>query len=171
MVDRREINQRWYGDFDERRMAFVMYGTDEDADGDDQEEDEETEEEEEAEEEEDDDETEDDEEDEEAEPRNVWLVPARYEVCGTCDGKGKHVNPSIDSNGLTAEDFDRDPDFFGDYMSGMYDVPCNECHGRRVSPVPDWDRMDAASKKRLERIIDEHHADEVERWNERRMGY
>ena len=59
-----------------------------------------------------------------------------WEVCGTCEGRGKHVNPSIDAHGLTREDFDEDPDFAESYFRGDYDMPCNECHGRRVVPVP-----------------------------------
>jgi len=35
-------------------------------------------------------------------------VPIHYVVCPTCNGRGKHVNPSIDCNGLTAEDFEQD---------------------------------------------------------------
>jgi hypothetical protein len=74
----------------------------------------------------------------------VERIPVRYEVCGTCEGKGKHVNPNIDRNGLTAEDFDEDPDFRENYFSGMYDVPCNECHGNRVSLVVDEARATEA---------------------------
>jgi len=63
-------------------------------------------------------------------------VEVRFEICPICNGKGSHVNPSIDCNGLTSEDFDEDPEFARDYMSGAYDVPCNGCRGRRVVPVP-----------------------------------
>lgn len=59
-------------------------------------------------------------------------LPAHFEVCPRCDGVGSHVNPSIDGNGLTAEDFAEDPDFADEYMRGTYDVPCTECHGERV---------------------------------------
>jgi hypothetical protein len=61
-------------------------------------------------------------------------IHCEYAVCGTCGGRGKHVNPSIDCNGLTREDFDADPDFYEDYRSGFYDVSCYECKGRRVVP-------------------------------------
>lgn len=57
-----------------------------------------------------------------------------WDVCPTCAGSGSHVNPSIDSHGLTAEDFHDDPDFAGDYIRGHYDVQCYNCHGRRVVP-------------------------------------
>jgi hypothetical protein len=62
-------------------------------------------------------------------------LKCRWEVCGTCEGEGRHVNPSIDCGGLTREDFDRDPGFEEDYMGGAYDVTCNECKGRTTVPV------------------------------------
>lgn len=64
-------------------------------------------------------------------------IPAKYEVCSRCDGRGTHVNPSIDGNGLTQSDFADDPDFAEDYFAGRYDVQCYECRGLRVVPVPD----------------------------------
>lgn len=69
-------------------------------------------------------------------------IPAKYEVCGTCEGKGHHVNPSIDIHGLTGEDFE-DDDFREGYFNGRYDVACNECGGARVSPVVDEARATA----------------------------
>jgi hypothetical protein len=62
----------------------------------------------------------------------------KFEVCPRCEGRGKHVNPAIDGHGLSAEDFDQDPDFREDYFSGVYDVPCYECKGDRVVKVPNW---------------------------------
>ena len=64
-------------------------------------------------------------------------VPIHMQVCPTCDGRGKHVNPSIDANGLTADDFHEDPDFAHDYLSGKYDVLCYGCSGKRVVPICD----------------------------------
>jgi hypothetical protein len=63
-------------------------------------------------------------------------VKCRYEVCDICNGKGTHVNPSIDCGGLTSEDFDEDPDFAECYFDGMFDVTCYGCKGKRVVPVP-----------------------------------
>ena len=65
----------------------------------------------------------------------------KFEVCPRCNGEGKHVNPAIDSHGLSREDFDADPDFEEDYFSGVYDVECYECKGLRVVKVPDWMRL------------------------------
>ena len=59
----------------------------------------------------------------------------KYAVCPRCEGRGSHVNPAVDGNGLTAEDFDElGDDFREGYFSGVYDVECSECHGQRVVP-------------------------------------
>lgn len=68
-------------------------------------------------------------------------------VCPVCDGEGKTVNPDIDSNGLTREDFAEDPDFAKDYRAGAYDIICRGCQGRRV-----------IEPERLEELA--HHAEE-----------
>jgi len=93
-------------------------------------------------------------------------VPIKFEVCPTCNGKGSHVNPSIDCNGLSAEDFAEDPDFFTDYMSGMYDQPCNECGGQRVVPIC----LDEHANERIQAWIDEELEYLAEQAYEMRMG-
>jgi len=50
-------------------------------------------------------------------------------TCPICKGKGTTVNPNIDANGLSAEDFHDDPDFMDDYMGGTFDVSCGACEG------------------------------------------
>ena len=64
-------------------------------------------------------------------------LPTKFKVCPKCRGKGTHVNPSIDGNGLTREDFDEDPDFKESYFRGDYDVTCHRCEGRNVIAVLD----------------------------------
>lgn len=70
------------------------------------------------------------------------VLPSRFEVCDVCDGKGVHVNPNIDRNGISGEQFADDPDFRDDYFAGVYDVPCNRCRGKRVVAVVDETRCD-----------------------------
>lgn len=97
-------------------------------------------------------------------------LPAKYEVCSLCDGKGHHVNPSIDAHGLSREDFDEDPGFAEDYLSGMYDELCYECGGKRVQPVVNEEYAD---KETLERFKDRERseADYIRECEyERRMG-
>ena len=97
-------------------------------------------------------------------------IPAIFGVCDTCDGKGKHVNPSIDSNGLSREDFDNDPDFEEDYFNGFYDVDCNECHGKRVSPEVAWDKLSKENERFVREHIQSHYDYQAECDMERRMG-
>ncbi len=69
-------------------------------------------------------------------------IPTTTVSCPRCRGKGSHVNPAIDGNGLSQEDFDEaGPEFRDDYMAGVYDVPCYECKGRRFVLVPDRDKL------------------------------
>lgn len=82
-------------------------------------------------------------------------LPAKFAVCNTCEGEGKHVNPDIDRNGLTAEDFEEDPDFRDDYFSGVYDVICSECKGEKVVPVVDSESLNDSQKKIYDDWLDE----------------
>lgn len=97
-------------------------------------------------------------------------VPARYEVCSRCDGTGTHVNPSIDGNGLTYEDFAEDPDFEEAYFSGIYDVNCYECKGNRVTLVPDETAMTRRQKFLYDKWSEEQYHYDAERRAEERFG-
>ena len=61
-------------------------------------------------------------------------VSIHYVVCPVCNGRGEFVNPDIDRQGLSREDFDQDPDFAEDYISGRFNIPCGLCHGNNVIP-------------------------------------
>lgn len=97
-------------------------------------------------------------------------VPIIFEVCPTCEGKGTHVNPSIDAGGLSADDFMEDPDFTEEYVNGLYDVDCYECGGNKVIPVLNRDIID---EELLSRIDEQEKADLEHRMEieaERRAG-
>lgn len=99
--------------------------------------------------------------------------PVEFEVCGICSGKGSHVNPSIDYNGISAEEFYDDPEFAEDYFGGTYDVPCYRCHGKRVEPIINEENLSKEQKEDYKLFIekqinDEEYCREVEM--ERRMG-
>lgn len=65
-------------------------------------------------------------------------IPAKYEVCGRCEGSGSHTNPAVDGHGITADEmYELGDDFREDYLSGVYDVRCEECRGERVVLVVD----------------------------------
>ncbi len=89
-------------------------------------------------------------------------LPARYEVCSRCDGHGKHVNPSIDSNGITQSEFDEDPEFRDAYFSGRYDVDCHNCNGKRVQLILDMEAIKASKEHSANfKIVDEYQKEEI----------
>lgn len=95
-------------------------------------------------------------------------VPFKFEVCPTCNGKGSHVNPSIDSHGISPEEFAEDPDFEESYHRGDYNVPCYECAGLRVVAVPD--ETTENGKLAVEKMQQQAQW-AAEEAHERRMGY
>ncbi len=97
-------------------------------------------------------------------------VPTHWEVCPVCNGQGTHVNPSIDAHGITADEFHEDPDFEGDYFSGVYDQTCNECHGRTTVRAPNWDAMSQEHQDAYQRQCDDLNSMYAEMAAERRMG-
>lgn len=101
----------------------------------------------------------------------VEECPAKYAVCPRCDGKGTHVNPSVDGHGISREEFDQDPDFEEAYFDGVYDVVCYECKGERVILVPDEDSPNKDAVKKYTKWRREQDRYERERQHEIDMGY
>ena len=63
-------------------------------------------------------------------------IPSTVMVCFTCEGRGSHVNPDIDSHGITADEMSElGEDFEESYFSGAYDVKCVQCKGNKVIAV------------------------------------
>jgi hypothetical protein len=95
-------------------------------------------------------------------------IPHKTIVCPRCDGSGSH---DCWEGGMTGDEMaEQGPEFFEDYMSGVYSVPCSECKGRNVIQVPDRDRIDPE----LLAEIDQQEQDEADYQAmvaaERRMG-
>jgi hypothetical protein len=106
--------------------------------------------------------------DEDSETEHTIVL--KWVVCVTCDGSGKHVNPSIDANGLTQRDFDEDPEFLDEYMRGSYDVDCYECKGRTTILAID---LESSSKSAIDfytQYVNDFHSDIQTRIGEMRMG-
>lgn len=112
---------------------------------------------------------------------HTHVLPAHYEVCDTCHGKGKHVNPSIDAGGISSDDefWEDDWDYDGPeggqsrYMRGDYDVPCYECKGVRVVLDVNEDLAKHQCPESLERYYDrlkDEASFHAERMAELRMG-
>jgi hypothetical protein len=100
--------------------------------------------------------------------------PVVYEVCPLCEGNGTHVNPSIDSHGISSCEFAEDPEFEEGYFRGAYDVACYECGGIRVVPTLDEQACDKELlvKFKLQQEQDARYRNEAyaERMMEMRMG-
>ncbi len=99
-------------------------------------------------------------------------VPFKWGVCSTCNGKGKHVNPAIDSHGISQEEWDRD---WSDedreaYFNGRYDVICSECGGKRVVPEPDENQCHKMILEYINNKIADEHNYARECLQERMMG-
>ena len=104
---------------------------------------------------------------------HLVTFPAHNEVCDRCEGRGKHVNPAIDGNGLSPNDPDLDDDFWDTYWSGGYDVACYSCNGNRVVPVVNPDTLKPWKKRQYalyQRQQDDRRATEREHAAERAMG-
>jgi len=88
-------------------------------------------------------------------------LPGVYKVCGLCRGPGAVVNPSIDSGGISGEDWDCwDDDEQDHYMRGSYDVPCPECKSNRVVAEINVAALTDAQKKTLA-VIEEWEEDDA----------
>ena len=83
-------------------------------------------------------------------------IPSRFEVCDRCAGRGTHVNPNIDGHGITADEWwgpDWDDESREMYLSGGYDVTCQECDGARVVLVPDLERLEREDPELLKQYL------------------
>lgn len=98
-------------------------------------------------------------------------LPAKFVLCDRCKGRGTHVNPAVDGNGLTREDFDEDPDFKESYFAGHYDVTCERCNGLRVVAVLDEERCTAQVLKAYYKHLEEEARYNAECASERRWEY
>lgn len=100
-------------------------------------------------------------------------MAGKWMICPICKGEGSYVNPNIDSNGLSGEDFADDPDFAADYMSGAYDVTCSTCNGRGSILRSQWKSTasklaQAAADRRLAAMED---GQDPSGWGDYRYGY
>jgi len=109
-------------------------------------------------------------------PFHFFSLPARMMICGRCEGKGTHTNPSIDGNGISAEEMhELGDDFKEDYMAGVYDITCTQCKGEKVMKCIDDAAIEPDSAAaELATVIEEYWQGkwemEAEVAAERRMG-
>jgi hypothetical protein len=75
-------------------------------------------------------------------------LPAKYAICDRCQGRGHHGNPAFDGTSLDWW-YEGDPsgEELEDYMTGKWDVLCEErCENGKIL-VPDEERC---TKEQLE---------------------
>mgnify|MGYP003152892962 CR=1 FL=1 len=93
------------------------------------------------------------------------FLPSKAVVCWRCRGTGSHVNPSIDGHGITPDEMNElGPEFFDDYMGGMYDVTCGLCKGKRITAEVIECELSAEQNKAYE---EDWQRDEAERSEQR----
>ena len=110
-------------------------------------------------------------EDDEGDYSEEVTLPAKLEVCYGCHGTGSHVHRAIDGNGITGEEWaEWDPEDREDYMAGRFDVTCEDCHGRNVMPVVDWDNVPDKTAERVHKHLEWEADYAAECEEERRMG-
>ena len=81
------------------------------------------------------------------------VIPSTVKVCFTCQGRGSHVNPDIDSHGITASEMSElGEDFQESYFSGVYDVDCAQCKGNKVIAVVN---ANACNPRQIELVKEE----------------
>ena len=97
-------------------------------------------------------------------------LPIKWGVCPVCEGRGKHVNPSIDCGGIGPEAFAEDPDFAADYFGGTYDQTCNRCNGRTTIQVVDWGALTDGQRTAYEKQLQDEADDRACCLAEMRMG-
>ena len=98
------------------------------------------------------------------------LYDLKWEVCNRCNGEGSHTNPNIDGHGISPQEFYDDPEFERDYFAGVYDVPCYECKGKRVTKEINRGTTDTILLKKYEEYLKEKYQYQQEIEYERRMG-
>ncbi len=98
----------------------------------------------------------------------IHISKGEFEVCETCRGLGTVVHPAIDSQGLTQEDFQEDPEFREDYFTGKYDIQCPDCNGLRVTFKPVFDEF---LKELINKFENEEYQYALELARERYYGY
>ena len=101
-------------------------------------------------------------------------LPLHWVVCDRCRGEGKHTNPSIDGNGITGSEWAEmcyeDEDFAEHYFSGVYDVTCEECDGKRVTKAVNLSAMSPEQVEEYELQQQERRREELDSYYERRAG-
>ena len=100
----------------------------------------------------------------------VWAdehgpFPSKVIVCPTCGGTGAVLIDGMRGHAYTPDELgELGEDFIGDMTSGVYDRPCEECRGKRVSAELIEDELSERDQERL----DAYYEDLNHEWEIRR---
>lgn len=104
----------------------------------------------------------------------IVYVESKYEVCNTCQGRGKHINPNIDSGGITSSEWNEWGREEQDaYWSGRYDVTCYSCKGEKVTQILEYETDNKLYNwccERLSEYYESQYESAAEYIAEKRMG-
>jgi len=85
-------------------------------------------------------------------------LPAKREVCPTCDGDGSVLCEGMRGYAYSAEEFYEsfDPEEAEEYFKphGRYDVTCETCHGRNVIDAVDEEHLSQEQKVQYEKYLE-----------------
>ncbi len=96
------------------------------------------------------------------------FLPTKIVVCHRCGGRGVH---DCWEGGMTRDEMDEQgPEFFDDYMAGVYDKVCDVCHGRNVEKVVDEEACDPVLLAAYIADCEQEAADAHTRWAESGYG-
>jgi DnaJ-class molecular chaperone len=85
----------------------------------------------------------------------TFTLPSKNIICDRCEGHGSYVNPNIDGNGITGDEWAQWSDEEQEtYLSGGYDVTCEDCNGNGTLQVPDVEACNANQLDILKRYND-----------------
>ena len=105
-----------------------------------------------------------------------FQLPAKFELCPKCKGKGSHMNPNIDGHGITSDEWERDwsEEEKESYRNGDYDVTCSKCNGEKVIKVVDEKAITPGMKPHYDAYVKQEQEKAAEVRQEKRdfeMGY
>jgi hypothetical protein len=98
-------------------------------------------------------------------------VSTHWAICPCCEGEGRVDNPAF-SNGISGEEWanEWDEDEREAYMSGAYDVRCDECGGSGKVREPNLSSLTEEERKAYEEHLDAERYHALEREAEMRYG-
>ena len=99
-------------------------------------------------------------------------VSSKWEICECCHGEGRTDNPAF-ADGIPAEEWNHEWDYEEReaYMSGAYDVRCDECDGTGKVRSPNLDELSEEQRKDYDAYLEEKYYNDREREAERRWGF